>query len=137
MNTETTPLGQYLLRRQAAAMNYVGWGHDAPIGCEQSAFFAGWDKAIEEVGLMLQTPGGDGCFCAHHPDDPAHTQDCYNIVEYLLMERGASLDEALPMAEIAGASPASIPTDGCDDAGYACDRDDIDLTMKQPLDSKW
>lgn len=38
------------------------------------------------------------------------------------MERGASLDEALPTAEIAGASPASIPTDGCD-AGYACDPD--------------
>lgn len=25
---------------------------------------------------------------------------------------------------------------GCD-AGYACDRDDIDLTMKQPLEPKW
>lgn len=22
-------------------------------------------------------------------------------------------------------------------AGYACDRDDIDLTMKQPLEAKW
>lgn len=22
-------------------------------------------------------------------------------------------------------------------AGYTCDRDDIDLTMKQPLESKW
>lgn len=27
-------------------------------------------------------------------------------------------------------------TDGCD-AGYACDRDDIDLTMKEPLEPKW
>lgn len=25
----------------------------------------------------------------------------------------------------------------CGDAGYACDRDDIDLTMKQPLEPKW
>lgn len=42
------------------------------------------------------------------------------------MERGASMDEALPAAETAGSSPASIPTDGCDDAGYACDHDDIE-----------
>lgn len=89
MNTETTPLGQYLLRRQAASLDYVGSSvYSPPIGCEQSAFLAGWDAAVEEIGLMLQTPGGDGCFCTHHPDDPAHTRDCYSIVDYLLLERG-------------------------------------------------
>lgn len=80
VNTETTPLGQYLLRRQAKADRYVG--------SERAAFFDGWDKAIEEVGLILQAPGGDGCFCVHHPDDPAHTADCYYVVEYLLLEQG-------------------------------------------------
>lgn len=74
---ETTPLGQYLLRRQGKADRYVGG--------ERAAFFSGWDKAIEEVGLMLQTPGGDGCFCVHHPDDPAHGEDCYDVIQYLFM----------------------------------------------------
>jgi len=23
-------------------------------------------------------PGGDGCFCTHHPDDPAHGSACYD-----------------------------------------------------------
>lgn len=23
------------------------------------------------------TAGGDGCYCTHHPDDPAHTAECY------------------------------------------------------------
>lgn len=23
------------------------------------------------------TPGGDGCYCTHHPDDPAHGSECY------------------------------------------------------------
>lgn len=23
------------------------------------------------------TPGGDGCYCTHHPDDPAHGDHCY------------------------------------------------------------
>lgn len=36
---------------------------------------------------MLQTPGGDGCFCAHHPDDPAHTATCYDLIDYLTRYR--------------------------------------------------
>lgn len=84
MSAETTPLGQYLLRRQAASLHYVGLSaYEPPIGCEHSAFLAGWDKAIEEIGLMLQTPGADGRLCTHHDDDPAHTGDCYNLIEYL------------------------------------------------------
>lgn len=83
-DSETTPLGQYLLRRQAASLHYVGLSaYEPPIGCEHSAFLAGWDAGVEEIGLMLQTPGGDGCYCTHHPDDPAHTQDCYDLIEYL------------------------------------------------------
>lgn len=85
---ETTPLGQYLLRRQAASLDYVGSSvYIAPIGCEQRAFFAGWDEAIKEIGLILQTPGGDGCFCAHHPDDPAHVATCYDLIEHLTRYR--------------------------------------------------
>lgn len=85
---ETTLLGRYLLRRQVASLDYVGSSvYIAPIGCEQRAFFAGWDKAIKEVGLILQTPGGDGCFCTHHPDDPAHTKDCHDVIEFLLSQR--------------------------------------------------
>lgn len=54
MNTETTPLGQYLLRRQAASLDYVGSSvYIAPIGCEQSAFFAGWDAAMEYANETL------------------------------------------------------------------------------------
>lgn len=24
------------------------------------------------------TPGGDGCYCTHHPDDPSHGPGCYD-----------------------------------------------------------
>lgn len=49
----------------------------------REGFIAGWDAAIEQVGLLLQTRGGDGCYCTHHPDDPAHTQDCYDLFKAL------------------------------------------------------
>lgn len=87
MDTQTTPLGQYLLRRQSKADSYVRSLDINTAVDERSAFFAGWDKAVEEIGLMLQTPGGDGCFCAHHPDDPAHTGTCYDLIEYLTRYR--------------------------------------------------
>lgn len=88
MNTETTtPLGKYLLRRQAKADSFIRSLGITAVRTDWSAFFAGWDKAIEEVGLMLQTPGGDGCYCAHHPDDPAHTPDCYDLIDYLTRYR--------------------------------------------------
>lgn len=32
---------------------------------------------IDMSTLAFPTPGGDGCFCAHHPDDPAHGAWCY------------------------------------------------------------
>lgn len=47
----------------------------------RAAFRAGWDAAITQIGLLVQTPGGDGCYCSHHPDDPAHTRDCYDLVK--------------------------------------------------------
>lgn len=88
LRSKTTPLGQYLLRRQGKADSYI---RSLPYGNQphdhRDAFFAGWDKAVEEIGLMLQTPGGDGCFCAHHPDDPAHTAVCYSLIEYLTRYR--------------------------------------------------
>jgi hypothetical protein len=49
----------------------------------KSGFKAGWDAAIRNVGLLMQTPGGDGCYCTHHPDDPAHTKDCYDLAKAL------------------------------------------------------
>jgi hypothetical protein len=49
----------------------------------KSGFKAGWDAAMRVVGLALQTPGGDGCYCAHHPDNPAHTKDCYDLTKAL------------------------------------------------------
>lgn len=48
-----------------------------------AAFEAGWDSALSYIRLLMQTPGGDGCFCAHHPDDPAHTKDCYDLIKTL------------------------------------------------------
>jgi len=34
---------------------------------------------VERLSGLVEepTPGGDGCYCAHHPDDPAHTRTCY------------------------------------------------------------
>lgn len=49
----------------------------------RDAFLTGWDAAMEWIGRLIQTPGGDGCYCAHHPDDPAHTKDCYDLVKAL------------------------------------------------------
>lgn len=79
----TTLLGQYLLRRQAQADKYVRSLGVVSVGVERNAFFAGWDKAIEQVGLMMQTVGGDGRYCVHHDDDPAHTANCYDLIEYI------------------------------------------------------
>lgn len=84
MSTETTtPLGQYLIRRQAAADRYTESSSPVTAWNDRTAFFAGWNKAVEEIGLMLQTPGADGRFCVHHDDDPAHTKDCYDLISYL------------------------------------------------------
>jgi hypothetical protein len=49
----------------------------------RAAFRSGWNEAMRHVGLLMQTPGGDGCYCAHHPDDPAHTRDCYDLAQAL------------------------------------------------------
>lgn len=46
-------------------------------------FLTGWNAAIHQVKLLAQTTGGDGCFCSHHPNDPAHTKDCYDLVKAL------------------------------------------------------
>lgn len=29
------------------------------------------------IAARTHTPGGDGCYCTHHPDDPAHGAACY------------------------------------------------------------
>jgi hypothetical protein len=49
----------------------------------RTAFIHGWDAAMREVVLLVQTPGGDGCYCAHHPDDPAHGGDCCDLFKAL------------------------------------------------------
>jgi hypothetical protein len=49
----------------------------------RTAFIHGWDAAMREVVLLVQTPGGDGCYCTHHPDDPAHGKDCYDLFKAL------------------------------------------------------
>ena len=63
---------------QAANSFYVH-----PAATPHSIFLAGWNMAIHQVRLLAQTSGGDGCFCSHHPDDPAHTRDCYDLVKAL------------------------------------------------------
>jgi hypothetical protein len=59
--------------------------HVDPMG---EAFTDGWNAALSFVGSLMETPGGDGCFCAHHPDDPAHTEECYSVLT-VLFERMA------------------------------------------------
>jgi hypothetical protein len=49
----------------------------------RTAFIHGWDAAMREVAVLVQTRGGDGCYCAHHPDDPAHGRDCYDLFKAL------------------------------------------------------
>ena len=69
-------LGLDLVREDAT--NRSGYVEHA-----KAAFRSGWDAAIRHVEYLAQTPGGDGCYCAHHPDDPAHTKDCYDLIKAL------------------------------------------------------
>ena len=55
----------------------------SPNATPYSIFLAGWNAALSFVGSLMETPGADGCFCAHHPDDPAHTKDCYDLIQAL------------------------------------------------------
>ena len=73
MNTEEN------LHQRNVAADYYSKGQFT----RRVAFQAGWDSAMQTIGLVLQTPGGDGCYCAHHPDDPAHTKDCYDLMKAL------------------------------------------------------
>lgn len=41
------------------------------------AVAAGCHVGIKVTPLPQPTSGGDGCFCTHHPDDPAHGPACY------------------------------------------------------------
>lgn len=54
--------------------------HVDPMG---EAFSDGWNAALSFAGSLLETRGGDGCFCVHHPDDPAHTEECYDLLAAL------------------------------------------------------
>lgn len=72
-------------RQQAEARfhaynSFLKQSHLDPMG---EAFADGWKAAFEYIGRLIQTPGGDGCYCAHHPDDPAHTKDCYDLMKAL------------------------------------------------------
>jgi hypothetical protein len=71
--------------RKAAADQYdQAWPLRATMGnLASEGFLAGWDAAMNQVALLMQTPGGDGCYCAHHPDDPAHGGDCYDLFKAL------------------------------------------------------
>lgn len=68
------------LVRDRVMQQFVQQSHYDPMG---DAFEAGWNAALEFVAPWLQTPGADGCYCNHHPDDPAHTKDCYDITKVL------------------------------------------------------
>jgi hypothetical protein len=66
-----------ILARERAA-DHSGWVETC-----RTAFIHGWDAAMREVAVLVQTRGGDGCYCAHHPDDPAHGRDCYDLFKAL------------------------------------------------------
>lgn len=72
---------QDFLQQREISADYYAAGHS--LTSPRFAFKAGWDSAIQKVAALLQTPGSDGCYCAHHPDDPAHTKDCYDLVKAL------------------------------------------------------
>jgi hypothetical protein len=71
--------------RKAAVDQYdLGWPTRTTMGnLSREGFIAGWDAAMRQVALLVATPGGDGCYCAHHPDDPAHGDDCYDLMKAL------------------------------------------------------
>jgi hypothetical protein len=72
--------------RKAAADQYdQAWPMRTAMGnLAREGFMAGWDAAMLQVSMFLQTPGADGCYCTHHPDDPAHTKDCYDLAKALI-----------------------------------------------------
>ena len=80
--TLTSPRGTIMEPDQLHARETAA-DHSGYVEHARAAFRAGWDAAFFHVSQLLQTPGGDGCFCAHHPDDPAHTKDCYDLVKAL------------------------------------------------------
>lgn len=44
------------------------------------------EEIVEEAKLLLKTPTyGDGHYCQCHPDDPAHTMECYEhpLIDWL------------------------------------------------------
>jgi hypothetical protein len=72
--------------RKAAADQYdQAWPMRTTIGnLAREGFMAGWDAAMLQVGMFLQTLGADGRYCTHHPDDPSHTKDCYDLAKALM-----------------------------------------------------
>lgn len=60
--------------------------YTSPNATPYSIFLAGWNAAVHNIGLLMQAHGGDGCYCVHHPDDPAHTKDCYDLIKALTGE---------------------------------------------------
>ena len=82
MTTELNNNEHALLAREVAA-DRAGYTAES-MSSWRLAFMKGWEACWREVGLMVQTPGGDGCYCAHHPDDPAHTKDCYDLFKALM-----------------------------------------------------
>ena len=71
------------LANQALDKAYNAFLQQSHVDPMTEAFHDGWHAALRFVGLLAQTPGGDGCYCAHHPDDPAHTKDCYDLIKAL------------------------------------------------------
>lgn len=51
------------------------------------------EEIVEEAKLLLKTPTyGDGHYCQCHPDDLAHTMECYEHLLIVTTERTAKRD---------------------------------------------
>lgn len=59
------PMGDWAMERFLSAMR------------ERLDRLEAWHNEASASFEQITTPGGDGCYCTHHPDDPAHGHHCY------------------------------------------------------------
>jgi hypothetical protein len=67
-------------RKTAADQYDQAWPLRTSMGdLAREGFLAGWDAAMNQVALLVVMVAT----APHHPDDPAHSRDCYDLFKAL------------------------------------------------------
>lgn len=68
-------MGSVECRRFPPAPYFEPTGGVSNIRARVGAYY--WCGEFKAILEQQPTIGGDGCYCTHHPDDPAHGSGCY------------------------------------------------------------